>query len=255
MHLLPAKKNLPSKEEELLVKRWLEGRDEEAISELLSANIRFIKNRAVRYSYPDLDFDDLVSEAVVAVLLGLPKWDPKRSNIRTFMSACIRNSLNRKVFRYLGKGLVGGHYSCSDKAFTALRAERGQRLLGRPVDVVVGAQMVYVKNLETAKNNCDGYLKALPKAAVFECPYDVYAASSEISSILGSTVEGLSLREKYILHERVMSLAPKPLSKIGAEYGVSVEAIRMAEVKLLGKLRTALEDKGITSYSDVFDIR
>ena len=62
---------------------------------------------------------------------------------------------------------------------------------------------------------------------------------------LTQTMQVLSEREQFILHQRHLCDKPRTLADLGGELGLSKERVRQIEAAALIKMRTALERDGI----------
>ena len=76
-------------------------------------------------------------------------------------------------------------------------------------------------------------------------PLDEQLAKQEQLALLKEKIEEispeLSEREKIILDERILSDEPLTLQEIGEKHGITREAVRQMEARVLKKIRTKME--------------
>ncbi len=77
---------------------------------------------------------------------------------------------------------------------------------------------------------------------------DELLSNYEQLSILNQNIEELqpelNKREKILLEERILNDDPLTLQEIGEKYGITREAVRQAEVRLLKKIKDKMLEKG-----------
>ena len=66
----------------------------------------------------------------------------------------------------------------------------------------------------------------------------------QLQSALGELSESLSEKERYILQNRLLSDEPMKLQEIGTEWGVTREAVRQMESRLMKKIKKQMIPEG-----------
>jgi RNA polymerase sigma-32 factor len=109
-------------------------------------------------------------------------------------------------------------------------------------------------SLDTPIGNNDGNMRFKDTLQVMEESVDERIAQGEFREMLEKKFallsETLSEREQVILQRRLMADEPETLQQIADLYGISREAVRVAERKLIAKIKKYM----VESFRDVQEI-
>lgn len=256
---------LLSKEEELkIAHRYFETKDPEAAQKLVQSNLRFVVKIAAEYAKFSSRMIDLIQEGNVGLMHAVKEYNPNKGArlityavwwirgyiqeylMRQFSMVRIGTTANqRKLFYQLQKQKQDLENMMSPEALTELSlklgipedeiAEMSKRLSGRDVslDKPVGNGSDDSVSLGSLLKKDDGGL-----------PLDERIALEEQILILKEAVEkihdSLNDKEKILLSERILNEEPLTLQEIGEKYGISREAVRQNEARLIQKIKTAM---------------
>lgn len=256
---------LLSKEEELkIAHRYFETKDPEAAQKLVQSNLRFVVKIAAEYAKFSSRMIDLIQEGNVGLMHAVKEYNPNKGArlityavwwirgyiqeylMRQFSMVRIGTTANqRKLFYQLQKQKQDLEKMMSPEALTELSlklgipedeiAEMSKRLSGRDVslDKPVGNDSDDSVSLGSLLKKDDGGL-----------PLDERMALEEQILILKEAVEkihdSLNEKEKILLSERILNEEPLTLQEIGEKYGISREAVRQNEARLIQKIKTAM---------------
>ncbi len=256
---------LLSKEEELkIAHRYFETKDPEAAQKLVQSNLRFVVKIAAEYAKFSSRMIDLIQEGNVGLMHAVKEYNPNKGArlityavwwirgyiqeylMRQFSMVRIGTTANqRKLFYQLQRQKQDLEKMMSPEALTELSlklgipedeiAEMSKRLSGRDVslDKPVGNESDDSVSLGSLLKKDDGAL-----------PLDERMALEEQILILKEAVEkihdSLNDKEKILLSERILNEEPLTLQEIGEKYGISREAVRQNEARLIQKIKTAM---------------
>lgn len=256
---------LLSKDEELkIAHRYFETKDPEAAQKLVQSNLRFVVKIAAEYAKFSSRMIDLIQEGNVGLMHAVKEYNPNKGArlityavwwirgyiqeylMRQFSMVRIGTTANqRKLFYQLQKQKQDLEKMMSPEALTELSlklgipedeiAEMSKRLSGRDVslDKPVGNDSDDSVSLGSLLKKDDGGL-----------PLDERMALEEQILILKEAVEkihdSLNDKEKILLSERILNEEPLTLQEIGEKYGISREAVRQNEARLIQKIKTAM---------------
>jgi RNA polymerase sigma-32 factor len=100
----------------------------------------------------------------------------------------------------------------------------------------------------------DGDLHYIDTLNMMEQSVDDKIAHGEFREMLEQKftdfADTLSVRDRYILEHRLIADEPQTLQEIADKYGISREAVRVAEKKLVGKIKNYM----IESFGDIREI-
>ena len=253
---------LSKEEERALAKRYAETKDPVAAQTLVTSNLRFVVKVAAEYARFGARMIDLIQEGNIGLMHAVREFDYTKDVrlisyavwwIRGYIQEYLMKQYSlvkigttqaqKKLFYQLQKekqsldamgfspstAMLGSRLGVTEKDVTQM----SQRLAGR--DVSLDAPMddestATLKDLQRAPN---------------EAPDDALAREELLVSLKDRIEElrpQLSEREKIILDERLLNDEPLTLQEIGEKYGITREAVRQMEARLLTKIRAKMDN-------------
>lgn len=248
-----------SKEDELsLAKKYYETKDPQIAQKLVHSNLRFVVKIAAEYSKFGPKMIDLIQEGNVGLMHAVRDFNPyKGARLITYAVWWIRGYIQeylmrqysmvrigttqnqRKLFYQLQKHkeiLSGAH---SSEQIQALSDE-----LGIPVEEIeIMAQRLSSRDTSLDKKvdeDSSNTILDLQKP-VEDVPLDELLAKVEQLELLREKINDLrpqlTEKEKILLDERILNDQPLTLQEIGEKYGITREAVRQTEARLIQKIR------------------
>jgi RNA polymerase sigma-32 factor len=248
-----------------LARRWRNGKDEDALHELIEAYARFVLRIAWKFRGYGLPVSDLVQEGNVGLMEAAQRFDPER-NVRfsTYASWWVMAAIQDHVLR--NKSIVRvATTPAQRRLFFNLRRVRAKLATGADGELTdfdreaVAEQLaVRVKDvvrMEAHLGGGDNSLNATVNAEddiefqdllADNGPNPEELTASQIdgetrSEWLQEALDTLSERERKIITRRFLENDKSTLAEIGESFGVSKERIRQIEAKALEKLRMELK--------------
>ncbi|MFN8845555.1 MAG: RNA polymerase factor sigma-32 [Bdellovibrionales bacterium] len=250
--------SLLTKEQEFeIAKRYFETKDPQAAQELIKANLRFVVKVAAEYSKFGTKMIDLIQEGNVGLMHAVKEYNPyKGARLITYAVWWIRGYIQEYLMKQFSMVKIGTTPN-QRKLFYQLQKQKeelermGQagvqalsQKLGIPVDEIeVMQSRLNFRDVSLDKPldmDSDLTLKDVQRGSL-ETPIDEKMAVNEMISLLKEKIEEirplLNEKEKIILEERLLNDEPLTLQEIGEKYGITREAVRQAEVRLMKKIR------------------
>lgn len=257
---------LSREDEQALVERWRETRDESAKDQLLAAHLRYVVAIALRYRRYGVPVEELVSEGNFGLVHALGKFEPSRgTRFVTYAAYWIRAYVLNHVIR--SWSLVGvGSGALRSKMFFRLRRERvkianlvgegdqADALLAQAMGLPEATVQAMVRRLDARDVSLD--MKPFDDSATSladllastdRSQEETLAATErddQVRAAVQSAMADLDDRERYIAEMRLMADHDDELSlaEIGRRLGVSRERARQLEVRTKRKLRRRIEE-------------
>lgn len=249
---------LTQDEEKALALRFYETGDQTAAQKLVTSNLRFVIKIALEYSKFGARLIDLIQEGNLGLMQGVKEFNPyKGVRLITYAVWWIRGQIQEYLLRHYSMVRIGT--SAKDrKLFYQLQREKdklekmgfeagiaqisgrlgidsedakemGQRILQRDV------------SLSAPTSSSDDYHIEDTQAAPMELQADEIVGFKEELNLLRNKLEEirpeLNNRELYVLEKRILSDEPVTLQQIGSRYGITREAARQMEARLIEKIR------------------
>ncbi len=252
-----------SKEEEMaLAKKYFESKDPETAQQLVKANLRFVVKVAAEYSKFGAKMIDLIQEGNIGLMHAVREFNPyKGARLITYAVWWIRGYIQEFLMRQYSMVRIGTtqnqrklfyQLQKEKQALDAMGIEPNAALissrLGIPEDEVRDMAMRMSGrdvSLDKPLDDESGVsLKDLQRGRAEQSLDDVLAKEQEIELLKRKIQEirpELSDREKIILDERILNDDPLTLQEIGEKYGITREAVRQMEARLLKKIKTKME--------------
>ena len=257
-------KPLSGDDEKLLGRRIREG-DQEALQQLVEANLRFVVHYAKRYRGLGMSFMDLIHEGTLGLMEAAKRFDPER-NVKFISYAVwwVRQAIfhalseHARVFRLPQKlsGQVSRLSSAREKLKGELErmptiAELAERTSLPPQEV---EQLLLAAGDDVSLSAAvgdDGGLElgdTLEQDSVPSAEVEMIRSSFERR--IQGMVSGLDEKEREVIRMRfgLDGEEPKTLQEIGEEMGLSRERIRQIESRAKEKLRRSREAHGLRGY-------
>jgi RNA polymerase sigma-32 factor len=255
-------KVLTKEEEMALATKYFESKDPQVAQDLVKANLRFVVKIAAEYSKFGAKMIDLIQEGNVGLMHAVREFNPyKGARLITYAVWWIRGYIQEYLMRQYSMVRIGTtqnqrklfyQLQKEKEALDALGIESSTALishrLGIPEDEVRDMAMRMTGrdvSLDRPLDDDSGpSLGDLQKNTSDE-PLDEFLANQEQIEILKQKIEEirpeLSEREKIILDERLMNDEPLTLQEIGEKYGITREAVRQMESRVLKKIKAKME--------------
>ena len=254
-----------SADDEKLVGRRIQQGDQEALRELIEANLRFVVHYAKRYRGLGMSFMDLIHEGTLGLMEAAKRFDPER-NVKFISYAvwwvrqAIFHALSEhvRVFRLPQK--LSGQVSRLSVAREKLKgelermpttAELAERTALPPAEV---EQLLLAAGDDVSLSAAvgeDGGLElgdTLEQDSVPSPELELIRSSFERR--IQGMVSGLDEKERDVIRMRfgLDGEEPQTLQEIGEAMGLSRERIRQIESRAKEKLRRSREAHGLRGY-------
>lgn len=251
-------KVLSKEEETALAKKYFESKDPAAAEALVKANLRFVVKVAAEYSKFGAKMIDLIQEGNVGLMHAVREFNPyKGARLITYAVWWIRGYIQEYLMRQYSMVRIGTTQN-QRRLFYQLQKEKElldsmgiepnaaliSSRLGIPEDEVRDMAMRMSGrdvSLDRPVDEDSGTNLGDLQRNVNDQPLDDLLAKEEQLEILKQKIEEirpeLSEREKIILDERILNDDPLTLQEIGEKYGITREAVRQMEARLMKKIK------------------
>ncbi|WP_413288913.1 RNA polymerase sigma factor RpoD/SigA [Bdellovibrio sp. HCB337] len=255
---------LSKEEEQEIAKKYFETKDPEAAQILVKSNLRFVVKIAAEYSKFGAKMIDLVQEGNVGLMHAVRDFNPyKGARLITYAVWWIRGYIQEYLMRQYSMVRIGTTQN-QRKLFYKLQKEKdaldalGQEpnialissRLGIPEDEVEQmAQRMSGRDVSLDRpldDDSGTSLLDLQKSTSDMSLEDRLAHEEQLEILKEKLKEmrsELSDREKIILDERLLNDEPLTLQEIGEKYGITREAVRQMEVRVLKKIKAKMEEE------------
>jgi RNA polymerase sigma-32 factor len=246
-----------------LAKRYAEMGDAQAAEALVTSNLRFVVKIASEYSKFGARLIDLIQEGNVGLMQAVREYNPyKGVRLITYAVWWIRGYIQEYLMRQYSMVRIGTT-AAQRKLFYRLQKEKDRLVLEgqEPTVKLLSSRLgVSEEDVQTMEQRMsardisletpigdDGRVTLLDREASADAPLDEQLGQAELVAILREEVENLrpdlNDRELELLEERLLADEPKTLQEIGERYGVTREAVRQMEARLMSKLRDSLRHR------------
>ncbi|MBI2822007.1 MAG: sigma-70 family RNA polymerase sigma factor [Acidobacteria bacterium] len=261
---------LTAGEEQRLAHLFRHNADPEIGMRLVTANLRLVVRIAMLYHRVYSNVMDLIQEGNVGLIQAVKHYDPdKGTRLPTYASYWIKAFIIKFILDNYRIVRVGTTNDRRKLLFNLRREKEQLRLQGFDPTPQLLAERLDVSEadvieVETAINSADvsledpiqgeSELRVMDRLASAEVMIDDQIAQGELRRILNDKLaafaETLGERDRVILLERLVAEQPKTLQEIAGRYQVTREAIRVAEKKVLQKLRAHMKTE-LAEFRDV----
>jgi RNA polymerase sigma-32 factor len=252
-----------SREDEVkLAQKYHETKDPEIGQTLVKSNLRFVVKVAAEYSRFGARMIDLIQEGNVGLMHAVKEFNPYKGNrLITYAVWWIRGYIQEYLMRQYSMVRIGTTQN-QRKLFYQLQKQKDaldamgehpnlallSERLGIPEDEINDmAQRLSGRDVSLDRpidGNSSTTLQDLQKDPKNDENLDDRLAREEQLQILKEKIEEirpeLSDREKIILDERILNDEPLTLQEIGEKYGITREAVRQMEARLMKKIKTRM---------------
>lgn len=258
------KYNVLSKEDEhKIALRYFETHNPADAQALVQANLRFVVKVAAEYSRFGAKMIDLIQEGNVGLMHAVREFNPhKGARLITYAVWWIRGYIQEYLMRQYSMVRIGTTQN-QRKLFYQLQKEKEKldsmgiepnaalisSRLGIPEDEVKDMSMRMSGrdlSLDRPLDDDSGASLGDLQKNDSDIPLDEQIGRAEQLDILRQRLEEirpeLSEREKIILDERILNDEPLTLQEIGEKYGITREAVRQMENRLMKKIRAKMEE-------------
>ncbi|PWU14605.1 MAG: RNA polymerase subunit sigma [Bdellovibrio sp.] len=249
---------LLSREQEFsLAKRYFETKDPAAAQALVTSNLRFVVKVAAEYAKFGARMIDLIQEGNMGLMHAVREFNPyKGVRLITYAVWWIRGYIQEYMLKQYSMVKIATTTNQKRLFYRLQKEKQALDAMGEePTPALISQRMGIpedeVKLMEQRLSSRDvsldqpldpdspARLSDLHRAE--EVSLDERLAHNEEIAILKEKIEELrpelSSREKIILEERLLSDEPLTLQEIGDKYGITREAVRQMETRVMRKLK------------------
>ncbi|MBY0554672.1 RNA polymerase factor sigma-32 [bacterium] len=256
---------LLTKEQEAdLAKKYYETKDPQLAQTLVKSNLRFVVKIAAEYAKFSSKLIDVIQEGNVGLMHAVKEFNPYKGNrLITYAVWWIRGYIQEYLMRQFSMVRIGTTAN-QRKLFYQLQRQKQElekmsspeniaqlsHKLGIPEDEItemakrLSSRDVSLDKPTGGDDDSSTPLSTLLKKEDGSLPLDEQMALDEQLSILMNAVNdlraSLNEKEKILLEERVLSDEPLTLQEIGDKYGITREAVRQTEARLMKKIKDAM---------------
>lgn len=256
---------LLTKEQEFdIAKKYYETKDPQLAQTLVKSNLRFVVKVAAEYARFSSRLIDVIQEGNVGLMHAVKEFNPYKGNrLITYAVWWIRGYIQEYLMRQFSMVRIGTTAN-QRKLFYQLQRQKQElekmaspenvallsHKLGIPEDEItemakrLGSRDVSLDKPAGPDDESATPLSTLLKKEDGSLPLDEQMALDEQLSILMKAVNdlrsSLTEKEKILLEERVLSDEPLTLQEIGDKYGITREAVRQTEARLMKKIKDAM---------------
>jgi len=254
---------LSKEEEHKLAVNYFESKDPALAQKLVTSNLRFVVKVAAEYAKFGARLIDLVQEGNVGLMHAVKEYNPyKGARLITYAVWWIRGYIQEYLMRQYSMVRIGTTQT-QRKLFYQLQREREQleRMgfqqgiaqlsgkLGIPEkEVEEMSQRVLGRDVSLSQPVGDSDSASLMdfQADDQENSIEDRLGHAEELKLLNEKIEeirgDLNERELFVLDNRLLSDEPMTLQEIGDKYGITREAARQLEARLMNKIKAQLEN-------------
>jgi RNA polymerase sigma-32 factor len=252
---------LTRQQEQEIAERYYRDKNPKDAEILVTSNLRFVVKVAAEYSKFGNRLIDLIQEGNVGLMHAVKEFNPyKGARLITYAVWWIRGYIQEYLMRQHSVVRIGTTQN-QRKLFYHLQKEKdkldqlGQAPSLQLLSSRLGIPEEDIKMMEERMSGKDVSLDQ-PLSDSNSAPRMDMAASDELSvedvleknetlSLLEEKISelrpSLSEKEIYILEKRLLSDNPITLQDIGSEWGVTREAVRQMESRLMNKIKQEMK--------------
>ncbi len=253
---------LTKQQEYDLAVRLRETGDPKAAEQLVTANLRFVVKIATEYSKFGAKLIDLIQEGNVGLMHAVREFNPyKGVRLITYAVWWIRGYIQEYLMRQYSMVRIGTTQN-QRKLFYRLQKEKvrldslGQEptipLLSSRLGVSEDEVLQMSQRLSGRDVSLNQPLDPGSTASLLDLEasqdlgVDEQLGNAELLDVLRENIERirpqLNGKELFILDKRILADEPLTLQEIGEHYGVTREAVRQLEARLINRIRAAFEE-------------
>ncbi len=254
---------LTREQEKEISEKYFEKKDPESAQLLVRSNLRFVVKIAAEYSKFGAKLIDLIQEGNVGLMHAVREYNPyKGARLITYAVWWIRGYIQEYLMRQYSMVRIGTtqnqrklYYQLQKEKATldSLGNEQNLASIAKKLDIPEDEVKIMAQRMSGRDISLDRpldedsptSLNDFQKATTEENIDDTLAREELIGILKAKVIELeplLSEREKTILRERILNEEPLTLQEIGEKYGITREAVRQMEVRLLKKIKDKMEN-------------
>ncbi|MBC7370165.1 MAG: RNA polymerase factor sigma-32 [Bdellovibrionaceae bacterium] len=253
---------LTKEQEQEVAKKFFETKDPEAAQILVKSNLRFVVKIAAEYSKFGAKMIDLVQEGNVGLMHAVRDYNPyKGARLITYAVWWIRGYIQEYLMRQYSMVRIGTtqnqrklFYQLQKQkdALDALGNESSLAQISSRMDIPLEEVEQMAQRMSGRDVSLDRPLDDDSSSSMMdfqkdnsEMSVDEKIARDEQLAILREKISEirheLSERELIILDERILNEEPLTLQEIGEKHGITREAVRQMEVRVMKKIRAKMD--------------
>ncbi len=257
-------KVLTREEETALAKKYFESKDPAAAEALVKSNLRFVVKVAADYSKFGAKMIDLIQEGNVGLMHAVREFNPyKGARLITYAVWWIRGYIQEYLMRQYSMVRIGTtqnqrklfyQLQREKDAFDAIGIEPNAALIGSRLGIPEDEVRDMAMRMSGRDISLDRPVDDEGSTTIGDMqksrddePLDENLARQEQLAILKEKIEEirpeLSEREKIILDERILNDDPLTLQEIGEKHGITREAVRQMEARLMKKIKAKMDEE------------
>lgn len=258
IHRYPPK--ITAEEEHDLAMDLYENHNLDAAKKLVLSQMRFVAYVAGEYRGYGLEHNDLVQEGTIGLMKAVKKFNPhKKVRLSTFSVYWIRAEIHEFIFKNW-KIVKIATTKAQRKLFFKLNKARS-KLVGpmsedkvieiandlgvKPKDVTEMSNRLAFTPMLLDDNLTDNKNPELPAPASSDPEHTMMLIDDQakLNKAMIDTLSTLSNNEIEIIQSRFFSKVPLTLSALAKRHGVSAEAIRKQELKIIKKIQQRIKQE------------
>lgn len=254
---------LSREEEAELTKKYFETKDPLAAEKLIKSNLRFVVKIAAEYSKFGAKMIDIIQEGNVGLMHAVRDYNPyKGARLITYAVWWIRGYIQEYLMRQFSMVRIGTTQNQRKLFYQLQREKEALEKLGhepniRMISEKLGIDEDEVRTMTQRMTQRDVSLDKpiddsgntsladLQSNQNSELPDEMIAHQEELNQlhqVIEQLKDQLSDREKIILNERLLNDEPLTLQEIGEKYGITREAVRQMEVRVMKKIKDKMTE-------------
>ena len=252
---------LTPEEEHKLAVQYKETGDREAAQKLVTSNLRFVVKIAMEYAKFGAKLIDLIQEGNIGLMQAVKEYNPyKGVRLITYAVWWIRGNIQEYLMRHYSMVRIGTTHN-QRKLFYELQRSRAQlEQMGMEAGLMqisgrLGISEDEVKEMSERVLNRDVSLDKpsdfYEGSSLIDITHDPSASNAEENvnkseelELLNENIDKirgeLNDREIFVLENRLLSDEPLTLQQVGDKYGVTREAARQLESRLIDKIKKSM---------------
>ena len=255
---------LTPQQEQELAKRCADG-DEDAIRDMVCANLRLVLSVAREYAGRGVPLLDLVQEGSIGLLAAARKFDYTLDfRFSTYATKWIRQGITRCILNHAGLIRVPAHTAEKIRIVLQTQKQLHQQLERQPTEAEIS------QTCDISEKKVAEYLRLIPEVCSLDASAgdeddstlqmlleDIHAPQPyeelvrrELKATLDTLLSMLNDRQKQILrlHYGMEDGICYSLDQIGKLLGISKERARQIEHQAMDKLQKAGADLGLEDF-------
>ena len=254
---------LTREEEKELALKYRETGDPRLAETLVTANLRFVVKVAMEYSRFGAKLIDLIQEGNVGLMHAVKEFNPHKGvRLISYAVWWIRGYIQEYLMRQYSLVRIGTTQN-QRKLFYQLQKHREElEKMGNEASVALLSGRLGVSEKEIQEmtmrmsghdlsldaplnhNEGGGTFLDLQEEDTSSSPIDELSHLEDIFRLKAHIEElkpELNERENFLLSHRLLSDSPMTLQEVGDQYGITREAVRQIEQRLIKKIRTKMK--------------